>query len=136
MRRSESVEIYKTTASSIESTRSIQWKFNLGFWGFLALSTQFKFELGLSNYLFWVLAVTILIIHGVFTYLIQDSIDSNREKLCQITNKLNADTEENTNIEIDNKYSPSSRKFWWIILQVIITALFIAIFLARQNVNT
>ncbi|HLG34411.1 MAG TPA: hypothetical protein VI757_05975 [Bacteroidia bacterium] len=140
MRREEAIEIYKTEMQRWESTRSIQWKFNIGLWTVLALAINFKKELGFTEYdhtsyysnqvcyyhVALLLSVAILAIHSWLVYLIQYSLEVSKEICKNIRDDLNRSIDEKENIIFIIPKVPTQKgpNFYnWIFLQVSITLL-------------
>lgn len=145
MKREEAIEIYKEESKRFESTRSIQWKFNIGIWTVLALAIQFKEQIGFKYYEHFhcfcyqlylihiaVLAsIVILVIHCWFTYMIQVSLTDSKAVKDVLNKELNNRESKNEDIQVIVKdvHGRHEGNFYaWIILEASITLFLLLIF--------
>ncbi|MEP7375888.1 MAG: hypothetical protein ABI675_21005 [Chitinophagaceae bacterium] len=134
MTRKEAFEVSNRNILRFEKTRDLQWKVNITAWSLIVLGITYFGDKDVtinSCLIFWI-AVSFLTIHSFYIVFIQRSLAATQRVERYIYEALNNDNTESLIVDVDIKkivknVSFHSKDWWWIVLQILTTALLLTV---------
>jgi|SRR5882724_12358971 len=132
------IEIYKSQHERFRDSRSNQWRINITFWTLLVLAIAYN-QISIENS--WLTFICILLfgLHFAFIIIIQINFQTEKKVWSDIINFLNnpsVDIEKPMHYKVDTSsvkmHQLTTRAWFWISFQIIITTLLLAIFLVTH----
>ena len=138
MLRNELLEYFKAERKRGEKTRDIQWKFNIAFWGLLALGVHFfdSKNIGNCKCLIYICMGLFFVAHFLFVFLSQRGIAASRKLSDQMLDAMDkSNDKEFVYFSLRRiKGAPIGKYGWlWVLFQVLGTIILLIIFLIKIN---
>ena len=128
MTRTEALEVYKTEQSKFDSTRKIQWQFNIASWTLIVAAIYFfdHRNLPVDTTALWLLSGIFFLSHLFFVYLTQNSLEASKKIWGDVFKLLNTE-EVIITVELPKKSQIKFRDFKWVVFQVFVTLVLLSV---------